>query len=151
MRELHAWYEAKRDSRHAPDAAARRGVRMRERVHGAAGTRRADAAAALLPRYAERRLQLVFCSVQYHGRPAAGNPHTRGKPGRIPAPAACRSVLPGFLPAMDTRRVRSPSGRSYRTSQLARSRQTWIPMPWVRDGDGLVCAGLIVRPGSRER
>jgi hypothetical protein len=26
-----------------------------------------------------------------------------------------------------------------------------VLLPWVRDGDGPVRAGLIVRPGSRER
>ena len=43
----------------------------------------------------------IFCSSRYHSRRAAGDPHTRAKPGRFPAPAACRAVLPDFLQAMD--------------------------------------------------
>jgi hypothetical protein len=40
----------------------------------------------------------VFCPGRYHGRRAAGDPHTRAKPGRFPAPAACRSHAFRFSP-----------------------------------------------------
>jgi len=40
----------------------------------------------------------IFCSSRYHSRRAAGDPHTRAKPGRFPAPAACRSHAFRFSP-----------------------------------------------------